>query len=242
MEYFQTKWVMAKSGKQTETGKAFEYACAYTLFQKYSQFTKTALIKSPQMNTAKAAFSMLSPSEKQEYMLGAEAAVRIIDRLEPRLSDIKNEMLIGLQPDSAGITGDVRDVLCIRSDGWEIGLSCKHNHQAVKHSRLSDTIDFGREWFGKSCSLEYFESVNDVFLPLRKIRDESKANGAPATWDVLGDKEANCYVPVLEAFMKELKRLDVAYPGEIPGLLIRYLIGTNDFYKIIMNDQRRFTN
>lgn len=241
MEYFQTKWVMAKSGKQTETGKAFEYACAYTLFQKYSQFTKTALIKSPQMNTAKAAFSMLSPSEKQEYMLGAEAAVRIIDRLEPRLSDIKNEMLIGLQPDSAGITGDVRDVLCIRSDGWEIGLSCKHNHQAVKHSRLSDTIDFGREWFGKSCSLEYFESVNDVFLPLRKIRDESKANGAPATWDVLGDKEANCYVPVLEAFMKELKRLDVAYPGEIPGLLIRYLIGTNDFYKIIMNDQRRFT-
>lgn len=176
-----------------------------------------------------------------DFVNGAEAAVRIIDRLEPRLSDIKNEMLIGLQPDSAGITGDVRDVLCIRSDGWEIGLSCKHNHQAVKHSRLSDTIDFGREWFGKSCSLEYFESVNDVFLPLRKIRDESKANGAPATWDVLGDKEANCYGPVLEAFMKELKRLDVAYPGEIPGLLIRYLIGTNDFYKIIMNDQRRFT-
>ena len=29
--------------------------------------------------------------------------------------------------------------------------------------------------------------------------------------------------------------------GEIPEALIRYLIGRNDFYKVIMNDSRRFT-
>lgn len=80
-----------------------------------------------------------------------------------------------------------------------------------------------------------------MFTPLRKIRDESKACGNPALWNIIADKEENCYVPVLEAFMKELRRLDSQYPGEIPALLIRYLIGTNDFYKVIMNEQRRFT-
>ena len=190
---------MARSGNQTETGKAFEYACAYVLFKKYNNYTRVCLVDSPQMKTARNAF------------------------------------------DSMGIAGDVRDVLCVRGNEWEIGLSCKHNHEAVKHSRLSDTINFGRDWFGKSCSQEYFDEVCEVFTPLRKIRDESKACGNPALWNIIADKEENCYVPVLEAFMKELRRLDSQYPGEIPALLIRYLIGTNDFYKVIMNEQRRFT-
>lgn len=241
MEYCQTDFVMAKSGKQTETGKAFEYACAFVLFQRYSQYTTVKLLDSPQMKTAKRAFENLGIKEQKEYMQGAEAAVRIIDRLEPKLSSTKSAMSVSLQTDSAGIAGDVRDVLCLRGDEWQIGLSCKHNHQAVKHSRLSDTIDFGKDWFGKACSQEYFNAVREVFIPLRKIRDDSKAQGNPAKWDVLEDKESKCYIPVLKAFMKELQRLDSAYPGEIPGRLINYLIGVNDFYKVIMNDQRRFT-
>ncbi len=241
MEYFQTHFRMAKSGNQTETGKAFEYACAYVLFQKYNTFTKVSLIESAQMNTARNAFEHLPNEHKMRYMQGAEAAVRIVDRLEPQLSKISTPMAISLQTDSKGIAGDVRDVLCIRGTEWEIGLSCKHNHEAVKHSRLSDTIDFGHDWFNKKCSEEYFDNVRKVFTPLRTIRDESKANGSPALWNVIGDKETECYVPVLEAFMKELRRLDSEYPGEIPERLIRYLIGTNDFYKVIMNDQRGFT-
>jgi len=76
---------------------------------------------------------------------------------------------------------------------------------------------------------------------LRNRRDESAKEGSPALWSEIADKEESCYAPVLEAFMTELKRLDAAYPGEIPARLIRYLIGTNDFYKVIMNDKRRFT-
>lgn len=232
---------MAKSGNQTKTGKAFEYACAYVLFKKYNRFTMVTLVDSPQMKTAKSAFNSLPESEKKKYRQGAEAAIRIVDRLEPKLSQTTSPMVISLQTDSKGIAGDVRDVLCIRGSEWEIGLSCKHNHEAVKHSRLSDTIDFGYEWFGKSCSAEYFNDVRRIFTPLRKIRDDSRNAGSPALWSVIGDKEENCYVPILEAFMKELKRLDAQFPGEIPEKLIRYLIGTNDFYKVIMNDQRCFT-
>ncbi len=127
--------------------------------------------------------------------MGAKAALKIIERLEPKMSDYTGDLVISLQTDSKGQEGDVRDVI-ITIDKWEIGLSCKHNHEAVKHSRLSDTIDFGKDWFGKSCSQEYFDDVRNVFLPLRKIRDESKAAGNPALWSDIPDKEQNCYVPV----------------------------------------------
>ena len=80
--------------------------------------------------------------------MGAKAALKIIEWLEPKMSDYTGDLLISLQTDSKGQEGDVSDVL-ITIDKWEIGLSCKHNHEAVKHSRLSDTIDFGKEWFGK---------------------------------------------------------------------------------------------
>lgn len=233
---------MSKS-RQTETGKAFEYACALELSRKYKKTTDVVMEDSQQMTTARGFFDSLTPEERNDYVLGADAAVKIIDRLEPRLSDSTSGLVISLQPDRAGESGDVRDVLCMKADGWEIGLSCKHNHHAVKHSRLSDRIDFGKEWFGSPCSGQYFSDINKVFAPLRKLRDESKANGTPAGWDSIPDKEGTCYVPALEAFMTELRRLDEASgpDGSIPEKLIRYLVGTHDFYKVIMNSQRRIT-
>lgn len=232
---------MEKSGSQTQKGKAFEYACAYALYEKYNNGRTVELEDSPQMKTAKRFFAYLNELEKQKYKKGADAAIKIIDRLEPMLEEQEGSLILKLQPDSKGIEGDVRDVLCYRKPGWEIGLSCKHNSEAVKHSRLSDQIDFGKDWFGKKCSEEYFSRVKSVFIPLRKMRDESSAGGGQKLWTDIPDKEDSCYVPVLNAFMEELRRLDSEYPKEIPERLIRYLIGKNDFYKVIMNEKRRFT-
>lgn len=232
---------MPSSGNQTELGKAFEYACAFTIHDKCISSNYSVEIEaSPQVDTAKRFFEYLNATERDNYIKGAKAALKIIERLEPQMVGYTGDLIIRLQTDSKGQEGDVRDVL-ITIDNWEIGLSCKHNHEAVKHSRLSDTIDFGKEWFGKACSQEYFDSVKAVFSPLRKIRDDSKDAGSPALWSDLPDKEEKCYVPVLEAFIRELKRLDKAFPGEIPALLVRYLIGDKDFYKVIMNDRRRYT-
>lgn len=234
---------MAKSGNQTEKGKAFEYACAQAIFESKQKNIDIELIESPQLSTARICYAYLQAFEKEKYRKGAEAAIRIIDRLEPRLFGDNGKLFVGLQPDSKGIGGDVRDVLCVRGSDWQIGLSCKHNHDAVKHSRLSDSIDFGQDWFGKKCSGQYFSEVQTVFYPLRRMREDSLMKGSnhQALWAEIPDKEDRCYVPVLEAFMKELKRLDQENPGEIPRQLIRYLIGRNDFYKVIMNEKRRFT-
>jgi len=58
--------------------------------------------------------------------------------------------------DDRGREGDVRDIIIVRSEiGWEIGISVKNNHSAVKHPRLSSVLDFGEKWFGIKCSDDY---------------------------------------------------------------------------------------
>ena len=229
-------------GNQTELGKAFEYACADVIVSHASDEIHVELLESAPVKTARRYFSYLDSVEKVNFRKGALAAIRVIKRFEPNLFNGSDTMSVCLQTDSQGMAGDVRDVLCTRK-GWTIGLSCKHNHEAVKHSRLSDRIDFGQEWFEIPCSNHYFSEIRKVFMPLRHLRDErlEADRHKPALWSEIPDKENLCYVPVLTAFMEELRRLDAEHPRIIPERLIRYLIGRNDFYKVIMNESRHYT-
>lgn len=69
------------------------------------------------------------------------------------LDDGLDELELKIQSDDKGKEDDVRDVLIIRRGiEWEIGLSITHNHFAVKHSRLSKNLDFGKKWYGIECS------------------------------------------------------------------------------------------
>lgn len=195
------------------------------------------------MDTAKALYEDADKKMKGALDKAASAAVRVVKRLEPQLWNPNgNEPLfLSIQPDSAGIHGDVRDVVCLRKqNGWEIGFSCKHNHHAVKHSRLSDTIDFGEEWVQVPCSKDYFDTIVPIFSELRALRDKSKEKGKPILWNEIDDKAEKYYKPILEAFMMELKNIAEAHK-ETPERLIRYLLGRKDFYKIITDDNSRTT-
>lgn len=230
-------------GIQTANGKAFEYACVLGLFNALKETGDVQIELSPQLETAKKLYDEAALDMKTALDKAASAAVRVVKRLEPQLGNPNdNEPLyLSIQPDSAGIKGDVRDVLCLRKqNGWEIGFSCKHNHHAVKHSRLSDTIDFGKEWVGIPCSQQYFDAVIPLFSELRKYRDDSKTAGKPMLWDEINDKTDRYYKPILEAFMTELKRI-ADDEKNIPEKLIQYLLGRNDFYKVITEDKSRIT-
>lgn len=231
------------AGIQTSNGKAFEYACVIALHEQLNNGQQIIIETSPQMETAQKLYDEISEDMKSSLDAAARAAVKIIKRLEPQLVGANgNEPLyLSLQADAAGIQGDVRDVLCIRrQNGWEIGLSCKHNHHAVKHSRLSDTIDFGQEWLDVPCSKEYFDKVVPLFTELREIRDKSKADGNPALWNDIECKAEKYYIPVLKAFMEELLKID-SENENIPEKMIRYLLGRYDFYKVITDDRNRTT-
>lgn len=227
---------------QTENGKAFEYACLFTLSNILQTFGDVVVDDSPQLKTAKNFFENLSDNEKSNLLLAANAATRVIIQLEPQLNNPQNNLplYVSIQTDAQGIAGDVRDVVCIRKqNNWQIGLSCKHNHHAVKHSRLSDTIDFGKEWFDIPCSQQYFDEVVPLFHELRKIRDTSK-NTSPALWSDIDNKSDKYYKPILRSFLNELNRLAESHP-DVPSRLINYLLGKYDFYKVITDDKHRTT-
>ena len=230
-------------GMQTANGKAFEYACLLALYDMLRTTEDVTIEDSPQMRTAKGLYEAMTGDNQIELLRAANAAARVIIRLEPQLQYPQNNipLYLSIQKDVQGIAGDVRDVLCIRRQNqWQIGLSCKHNHHAVKHSRLSDTIDFGNEWFGIPCSRQYFAAVVPLFTELRNLRDEAIANGTKALWSDINDKAEHYYVPVLQAFLDELARLAAANPG-IPGALVNYLVGRYDFYKVITDDRHKTT-
>ena len=144
-------------------------------------------------------------------------------------------MELRIQSDTKGKEGDVRDILIVRHNiQWEIGLSLKHNHFAVKHSRLSQKLDFGAKWYGIPCSQKYWEDVRPVFTYL--VQEKNKNT----LFDNLPDKENDVYIPLLQAFIAEINLQNQTHP-DIPSRLVEYLLGKHDFYKVISIDKQRTT-
>lgn len=225
---------MAKISTQTINGKAFEYALLNDFLVRLQSKTVITVVENDPYRTAKRCFESLKESEQGKYKLVSSFAVNFLTDIEPRLSNgISDKDILQLEivSDLQGQSGDVRDVLAIRSfQKWEIGISAKNNHRAVKHSRLSNDINFGEKWLGVGCSEEYFKEIKPIFDGLAVQRKESNAT---KTWKSLGDYHTTTYVPILDAFKKELIRLDKENPGIIAQRLVEYLIGNQDFYKVI---------
>lgn len=229
----------------TEYGKAYEYACLVALKEHLSgQTTGTVSVTdSDAYRTAKTSFEKAEKEGISNNLIrAANAAARVILRLEPQLQYGNGDLALVIQTDAQGIAGDVRDVVCIRrANGWEIGISCKHNHHAVKHSRLSATIDFGAEWLGVPCSKEYFDTVVPIFNALRDKRAEAIKNDSPLPlWNDMPDKVERYYIPILNAFLAELKKL-ADNNANVPSKLIEYMLGRYDFYKVITDDRKETT-
>ncbi len=224
--------------KQIEQGKAFEYACLLHLYETLSPQQSITIEVNDSYQIARQYYEQLSEERQNSLNLAAQAAFRAILRLEPRLrhADGHEPLVLSLQEDAKGEDGDVRDILCVRQqNGWEIGISCKHNHRAVKHSRLSYQLDFGQKWFAIPCSTAYFEQIKPIFDLLKQKKQQG------ALWCDLEDKQRDVYIPLMDAFQEELRRLDDAHPETLPAALIKYLIGRKDFYKIIADQSRKIS-
>ncbi|MDZ4147596.1 MAG: HaeIII family restriction endonuclease [Flavobacteriaceae bacterium] len=223
---------------QTINGKAFEYALLLEFYERLKNITSVSITENEPYQNAKGCFDNFNEDEQDTFRITASAAINFLIDIEPRLSnDInKNDILVlEIVSDQAGQTGDVRDVLIIRSlQKWEIGISAKNNHRAVKHSRLSLNIDFGEKWLGVPCSKNYFEEIKPIFDTLvnLKVRDKS------TKWTSIKNMHEVVYVPILNAFRKELLRLDKINPNTVAENLVQYLIGNQDFYKVIKGNKK----
>ncbi len=222
---------------QTTQGKAYEYACTQAIIEMVGSIRRVHILENSSYIVAKNAWESINDKLRDTMKLSSRAGIESLIQLEPKIiEDGDDDLELSLQEDRKGQEGDVRDVLIIRrSIAWEIGISVKHNHSAVKHSRLSPTIDFGQEWLGLPSSEQYFQDISPVFSSLKTLKLQN------AKWSELDSKDTTVYVPILKAFMDELYRLDATNPGLVPSRLLEYLLGRKDFYKIISNDTGRFT-
>ena len=224
------------SEQSNNQGRAYEYICLTTLCNEIGKLRSVEIEQNSAYNAAFHAWSLISPLFQNILTESAKSAVATIFDMEPMIIEPSNDLLkLKIQTDNEGKDGDVRDIVISRKDvQWEIGLSLKHNHFAVKHSRLAKSLDFGEKWFNIPCSDKYWADIKPIFDYL-KIQKDNKRN-----WRELPHKDKEVYIPLLQAFMDEIIRSSNSN-AEVPQRMVEYLLGEFDFYKVISIDSRRIT-
>ncbi len=224
------------SEQSNNQGRAYEYICLTTLCNEIGKLRSVEIEQNSAYNAAFHAWSLISPLFQNILTESAKSAVATIFDMEPMIIEPSNDLLkLKIQTDNEGKDGDVRDIVISRKDvQWEIGLSLKHNHFAVKHSRLAKSLNFGEKWFNIPCSDKYWADIKPIFDYL-KIQKDNKRN-----WRELPHKDKGVYIPLLQAFMDEIIRSSNSN-AEVPQRMVEYLLGEFDFYKVISIDSRRIT-
>ena len=219
-------------------GRAFEYSMAKVLHEKLQPST---LVDSSALERAKYHYDTLDENTKNSFDKAALEAVDPLLTYEKKLQNLNlaSPLYISMQADRRGMVGDCRDILLEMPDQhWTIGVSCKHNHYAVKHSRLSPTINFGEKWVGIPCSQEYLDKIKSI-LESDTLKEMRKAK---KDWSDIENKEEMVYKPVVDAFIDELTRIVEGNPdANVPAKLIKYLVGEYDFYKVFAEDKNLST-
>ncbi|GAA9750246.1 hypothetical protein VN0175_11880 [Helicobacter pylori] len=226
------------SDKSNNQGRAYEYAWCLALEQKLSIFKKVIVDKQNGFNACYRAYESLEKSLQERYLESAKQGVLLLLDCEPLLSEVigssQNEITLSLQKDKLGEIGDIRDIL-IYFDRFCIGLSIKHNHEAIKHSRLSKDLDFGEKWLGVRVSQNYKDTIKPLFERLENAKKEGML------WRDFPNKEQEIYTPLLQAFKKEVLRIDENEKNKVPQKMVEYLLGKYDFYKAILLEREQKT-
>lgn len=224
------------SNKSNNQGRAYEYIFLNSLFEVISKIREASIEKNSSFIASKQAWETLSSQDKEIYKISALTGVSIILDLEPLIIEKSNDILnLKIQSDDEGKKGDVRDIVIMRgSIDWEIGLSLKHNHFAVKHSRLSKKLDFGEKWYDISCSEEYWKKVKPIFDFLEREKEKK------TLWKEIVNKNEDVYFPLLEAFKTEILNQNRKNIKLLENML-KYLLGKFDFYKVISIDNKKVT-
>ena len=257
-------------------GKAFEYSSLLALYNELSnsgwKTDQVEILKDKNFRNIEKAYQVVESMESDEedsmetltmdvvheetsFDRAARVAASYLKMTEP-IMNVPGELyaVLSAMPDSAGIKGDVRDIcFTIYSDKSkktvvrELGISCKNNHEAVKHPRITENPDFAKEWTkGKfSCSkvfLDKMKKIQSVIENYQRIYN---------TWSEITDKMDTVYYPIVEAFVEEIRRLGMVKnaaddeqrknASEFAKLFFEYMFGTRDFYKFIKDDKAEAT-
>jgi len=222
--------------KQTENGRAFEWAVGMALKEQ----TGFEIELNQFAVNAREAFSGIPIKKQKTFASAAKVAVTHILNKESQFLIPGTDGVIRFNTEKAGTEGDVRDLL-LTVNQKTLGISCKNNHKALKHSRLSASLNFIKKWGidSSGCSESYMSQMRVLFGELRKIKKDS--NGT-FLWDNLENKAERFYWPILDAWANELKRI-CEISSEKQAVLCReiisYIVGRYDFYKVVCEGTKK---
>ncbi len=251
-------------------GKAFEYASMMELYKELRkkgwEAEQLKVLEDKNYRTIENAYQLVSLEDddiedtnveyqSNNFNRAAYVAARYLYKVEPILNCSKELYgIISAMPDSAGIKGDVRDIdftiyndkTCVKKIK-EIGISCKNNHEAVKHPRITENPDFAQEWTKGQlhCSSYFLEKMEEILQLIDEYALEY------SKWSEVEDKMEKIYYPIVKLFVEEIKRLGMVHEGatieqqenaeKFTYLFFEYMFGGQDFYKIIKDDQSQST-
>lgn len=138
--------------------------------------------------------------------------------------------------DTSARDGDVRDIV-LSFGKREVGISCKSNHRAFKHSRISPESAFARAWGLASIS----DSSACYRDELRRLFDKLQAV-ARGYWSSLGERRKLVfYDECIHVFERELSRLYRATDSTaFCKSLIKYFLGRSGYYKCVISSSGSF--
>ena len=105
---------------------------------------------------------------------------------------------------------------------------------ALRYVNVDIKSDFGAEWYNLPCDDSYWNVIKPIFARLQSLKEEKVA------WHDMPDKEDSVYLPIVDAFIKEMNR---AYKADssIPARLITYLLGIRDIYEYKEGENNKAT-
>ncbi|MFK4356501.1 HaeIII family restriction endonuclease [Bacillus sp. RC92] len=217
----------------TDRGYGFEYAmierAASILGGQIASDTETWVNENGLLK-----YNRLSDDVQQSMTQAAERIANFLNEYEPWIQ--RDTTFIEHIKTLAGST-DVSDVR-ISSENKSIGVSLKSNHDAVKHPRVSPTIDVARQWLNIDTDQQYMSDVQQVFREFDEYRQQQEYT----RFNEMSNEEKNhfLYRPISEKFSELLIRSFNGEQGTIAVQnILQYLIGDQDFYKAKADFRRR---
>ena len=127
---------------QVQNGKALEWEIA----TEFRRLTNAVIHQDTHSMNAEFCATLISEALTDRFRKAARLAVgHVLEKEQRILSGADPAIKIYIKGDSAGASGDVRDVVIV-TKSREIGVSCKTNHEAFKHPRLSKKINWVAKW------------------------------------------------------------------------------------------------
>lgn len=206
-------------------GRAFEYALCQKIVSYFTNITLTDRAIFEQSKD-KNYYDSLSSVEKIKYDI---ATNRICSEwLNSKILESKTYTLDRL-PDSAGVNGDVTDIRLKTSDSI-VNISLKHNHNALKHPRLTRVP----KWIDIDSDSKYASDYNNILNSFLL-----KANNLSSTATLFSelidiDNEFvfnNLYDPLCNLVSNYLSQ-NIKTSSQVESLF-KFMVGKYNFYKII---------